>query len=101
MQLNPLYNHQEQQEQHEQQDRVVITIVQQEYIIPTVSTKWSCILFCALVCVDIIVVLVAYLITGSFQNWIGYVMAGTAICILLMLLFCLIDCIVLSCRRKN
>jgi len=96
MQVNPLFNHQ-------QQEHVIVVIdgVPRASVIPTISTKWSCIMFCAMLCVDIIVVLIAYLLTGSFDNWFGYLMAGNAICILLMVLFGLIDCIVLSCRRKN
>lgn len=98
MQLNPLFNHQPEAQEH------VVVVVEHTVgvgVIPTISTKWSCIMFCAMLCVDIIVMLIAYLLTDSFENWFAYLMAGNAVCILLLVLIAMIDCIVLSCRRKN
>jgi len=90
MQVNPLYHH------REEQGHDVVIVVE----MPSVSKKWTWIMFCFLLLVDIITVLVAYLITGSFDGWFKYFMAGNAVCILLLTLLGLIDCIVLSCRKK-
>jgi len=89
---NPLYEHQR---------HVVITVNVSESIIPDASTKWTCIAFWFLLFVDIIAVLVAYLVTGSFDNWMKYFMVGNAICVLLVLLLCMIDCMCLSCRKSS
>jgi hypothetical protein len=95
MQVNPLYHHRE--GPHD----VVVVVDTGPIIIPTVSQKWTWIMFCFLLLVDIVTVLVAYLVTGSFDGWFKYFMAGNAICILLLTLIGLIDCIVLSCRKTQ
>jgi hypothetical protein len=91
MQVNPLYQHQ----------HVVVTIHVPGSIIPDVSTKWTCIAFWFLLLVGIVAVLVAYLITGSFDDWMKYFMAGNAICMGLVIIVCMIDCMRLSCRKRQ
>jgi hypothetical protein len=91
MQLNPLYVH---------EPHVVVVVDTEQTIIPEPSRKWTWIALCVMLMVDVITVLVAYLLTGSFDNWFKYFMAGNAIFIGLAFIFCLIDYIQLSCRKN-
>ncbi len=89
---NPLYEH---------RPYVVVTVNVSDSIIPDTSTKWTCIAFWFLMFADIVAVMVAYLITGSFDNWMKYFMAGNAVCIGLVFILCMIDCMCISCRKSQ